>query len=1189
MSDEAEPPPPGTELRTGGEFLRSFVGRPVTVIMGALAALVFGLVSYGNLPLNLMPDLSYPTITVRAEVEGAAPEEVEQTLARPLEEALSTVPGLLRMESESRAGRCDVILEFDWKSDMSDLAQTVRERIGLVPLPDGVRRPLVLRYDPNLDPILRIALTGADDSSAGLVRLRRIAEDEVRRAVESLPGIAAVVVKGGLEREVRVELDEGLLHARGLWPADVVSRLEQENLNLAGGSLLEGQTEYLIRTLNEFHSTDELLDVLVPARGGGSVRLGDVATITTKEKEREVVGRMSGHEAVEIAIFREADANVVAVSRRVRDALFGTDEQKKFIEKRAQEKKEEDAGGAQAKAKEDTAKGTKKADKEKDGGEEGEEDWAGLHDRQMGEFLANRLPTDLKLHVVVDQARYVEAAIDSVRSDALSGALLSILVIYLFLRHAWSTLVIASTIPLSLAATFAPLYLTGRSLNLMSLGGLALASGMLVDAAIVVLESIARRREEGDSGTEAAVRGTSEVLAAVISSTLTTVAVFLPISFLGGMAGQLFVDLSMTVVYGLMASMVAAFVVIPVLSAMSAPTLSAPSGDAPGRLAMLGPLATFRTTRDDVRGALGWMRLSAPRWVLAPILLAWILLRSVLVLGMTLPIWVGLWLGAVLLRTFRWVGSRVLALGRRFLGPIGGGFDHAWLAAETGYTRLVAAALRRPATVIVVAVVLFSATVALLPRVGTELLPQVHQGVFVAKLRLPVGTPLARTLDVVTEVDQRIARLPGVLSVHSSAGADLETEADRGEHAADLTVTVAPNRDPEAAEDRVRALVREVLAKVPGLDSELQTPTLFSFRTPLEVEVQGRDLRAVREVADAVVERLSHVEGLRDVRSNLGSGHPEVRIRYDRERLLAFGLDVQTVANAIRDKVQGHVATDLPGQGRRTDVRVILRESDRASVEDLRHLNVNPRGSPSIPLSSVAELTVEEGPSQIRRADQQRAAVVSADIVGFDLGRAASASARALRSLSVPADVSVIVGGQSKEMEASSRSLQYALWLATFLVYVIMASQFENLVQPLVILLTIPLAAIGIIPALVLTGTPVSVLVLIGVIVLVGVVVDNAIVLVDCIFMLKERGVEAAEAVIEAGRLRLRPIMMTTLTTGFGLVPMLLGSGEGAELRRPLAITLIAGMASSTALTLVFIPVLHHLTSGVRRAPEEEA
>jgi HAE1 family hydrophobic/amphiphilic exporter-1 len=1089
------------------------------------------------------------------------------------------------MESVSRAGRTDVVLEFQWDAEMTDLAQTVRERIGLVPLPEGVRRPLVLRYDPNLDPILRLALTGQDDTEGGLVRLRRIADEEVRRAVESLPGVAAVVVKGGLEREVRVELDEGLLHARGLWPEDVVRRLQQENLNLAGGSLLEGQTEYLIRTLNEFRAPEELLNLQVPTRDGRGVRLGDVASVRSAEKEREVVGRMGGHEAVEIAVFREADANVVAVSQRVRDALFGTAEQRRWIEARAKAEEEGSAGEANA----------DKGGKAKRGGKGGppakggkEPDWAGGEERRMTSFVAHGLPSDLKLHVILDQATYVESAIAAVREDALSGAILSVIVLYLFLRHAWSTVVIASTIPLSIAATFAPLYLSGRSLNLMSLGGLALASGMLVDAAIVVLDSIARRREDGATPKDAAVRGTSDVLAAVISSTLTTVAVFLPISFVEGLPGQLFDDLSITVVYGLMASMVAAFVVIPVLSALGGGGRETADDGPPDleRIHALGPWRLLRLAWDDVRTRWTWAIESHARLLLLPVLFAWVILRTVLVLSLALLPWLGL----LLLSLGLWLSRRAWSWVSGTLGRGGGvvaeRFDHLWAATERSYARVLDGALRHPVPVLVTAVVLFAGAMALFPRVGKELLPQVHQGVFVARVRLPVGTPISKTLDVVSQLDQAIAALPEVASVHSSAGADLETEADRGEHAADLTVTVAPGADAERSEERARAAVRALLAEVPGLDSELVTPSLFSFRTPLEVEVQGHDLLAVRRVADQVVARLSTLPGLRDVRSNLGAGHPEVQIRYDRQRLLAFGLDVQTVAQAIRDKVQGRVATDLPGVSQRTDVRVILQDSDRASVGDLQSLNVNPRGSPPIPLSSVAELRVMEGPSEIRRADQRRAALVTADIVGFDLGRAAATAREEIQRIRVPADVSVLVTGQSEEMEQSTASLQFALLLATFLVYVIMASQFEDLLQPFLILFTIPLAAVGIIPTLILTGTPISVLVLIGVIVLIGIVVDNAIVLIDCVLMLRDEGRTPREAVVEAGRLRLRPILMMTLTAMLGLVPMLFGSGEGAELRRPLALTLVAGMASSTTLTLLVIPVLHH---ALARAPRPRA
>ena len=414
----------------------------------------------------------------------------------------------------------------------------------------------------------------------------------------------------------------------------------------------------------------------------------------------------------------------------------------------------------------------------------------------------------------------------------------------------------------------------------------------------------------------------------------------------------------------------------------------------------------------------------------------------------------------------------------------------------------------------------------------------------------------------------------------------LGASSDGGENTADLMIRLEASDDPAAIEEVVREQIREIVAAIPGADLRLSTPTLFSFRTPLEVDVRGEQLDELRDASAAVVHRLEQVEGLRDVATNLEAGYPEVQVRYDRERLEQYGLDIGVAARAVRDKVAGNVATDLRGQGRRTDVRVVLREADRSSLEDLARLNVNPRGSPAIPLSAVADLELAEGPSEIRHSEGERAALVTASVAGFDLGTMAVEVERALDDVEVDGDIRFEVGGQSREMESSLASLRFALLLAIFLVYVIMASQFESVVQPVVILLALPLALVGAVLALWAVGTSVSVVVLIGAIVLAGVVVNNAIVLVDYANQLRARGRTVLDAIVEAGRVRLRPIMISTATTVLGLLPMAVGTGEGSEIRQPLALVVIAGLLSSTVLTLVVIPVLYKMV--VRSKPLRE-
>jgi HAE1 family hydrophobic/amphiphilic exporter-1 len=503
-------------------------------------------------------------------------------------------------------------------------------------------------------------------------------------------------------------------------------------------------------------------------------------------------------------------------------------------------------------------------------------------------------------------------------------------------------------------------------------------------------------------------------------------------------------------------------------------------------------------------------------------------------------------------------------------------FQAGWRPIERAYARVLAGVLRRPALVIGLALGLFAVAVGLLGRVGSELIPEVHQGRFTVALDLPVGTPLPTTLAVAEQAERQAAAHPEVQSVYATIGADprAESSSDEGSHTARLRVQLRPGGELQEREERAAEALRATLA-APRATLHIAQPTLFSFETPVEVTVYGYDLDALRAAGERVSGLVRELPGVRDVTSSLQSGNPEVQIVYDRDQLRRFGLDPATVADRVRDKVQGVEATRIQRGDEGIALKVQLVEADRGTLRDLRRINVNPQVNPLIPLDAVAEVIEAEGPSEIRRIDQQRAVVISANLEGFDLGGTASALADALDDAGLPPELRAEIGGQSREMEGSLASLQFALALAVFLVYVIMASTFENVVHPLVILFSVPLAVSGVAGVLWLTGTPVSVVVLIGAIVLAGVVVNNAIVLVDTVNRLREDGLDRHSALQRAGELRLRPILITTATTVLGLVPLALGFGAGAEVQRPLALTVIGGLSSSTLLTLLVVPVVY--------------
>ncbi len=1302
-------PKPHVNFKIEDSHFACVVKRPVAILMVTLAVGVFGWVSYHRLALTLMPNMSYPTLTVRTLYAGTAPEEIENVISRPLEQELGIIPKLVSISSTSKAGQSDLMLEFQWKTDMDAIAQDVREKIDRVRFPDGAERPLLLHYDPSLDPILRVGFAGPQS----LYQLRYLAENDIKRRLESIAGVAAVKVKGGLQEQFLVAIDENKLANLKLDITQVGQRLQAGNVNMPGGNLREGQTEYLIRTLNEFRTIDEIGALIVARQNNVDIRLRDIATVSSYHQDRTIITRVNGNESVEIEIYKEADANVLLVAQAVRETLFGTPEQQAYV--------------ASLKQPAGAAKADDKAAKDKDA--KALDPMQLMLHRKNTDFLAYQIPPGATLQLLSDQSVFIKNSIDEVKSNAVEGGLIAIAVLYLFLRNLTQTLIVSLCIPISILATFAPMYMSNVSLNVISLGGIAVGVGNLLDNSIVVLESIFRCREEGDDPMKSVVRGISEVAMPVIASTATAVAVFFPIVFVEGVAGQVFGDMALTVVFSHLASLIAALYLTPMLAAQQA-GMAGMAGATTGALAQLKGsdylkfparaeggsrfahagrtlalvvgrigwalvvmlaaiaksvatlLAAFwpvrrvaawaaRDTLGPIAGARVWPgmlgfagleKLSAGlrrtaawfftsgarrRWLgllaMPGVVVATFLIARVTVLkpaasaapapppmpmmgpgmGPSVPWHVSLqqwfmtmpWWGLVLIfvpgvlpfafvaarfvasSVFRLVGSlaQTLALlvGMTAIGLVrvvgvlvakvtGSGLDwvgraNNWMHDE--YPGLIRASLKHRGAVIGGSFAAFAlCCVLLVPRLGSELIPQAHQGEFNLDVTLPIGTPLERTAEVAGQIEQRVLKIPGVQRTAFVAGAEEGSTSNKeaGEHTAQITVKLAPGIDAKgelAAIDRMRREFRDL----PEVKVEISYPALFSFKSPVEVEIRGHDLDTLKKLSREAETLLANsVPGLVDVRSTLQSGHPEIEVVYDRDKLSEYGLTLRNVADLVRNKVQGRVATEFRQEDRLIDIVVRLREEDRFGLEELRRLVVNPGGAVPIPLAAVAQLTVNEGPSEIRRVDQQRVALITANIRGSDLATVSRQIVAAMETLSYPAGFAYNVAGQNAEMRTSLNSLLLAFALAVFLVYIVMASQFESLVQPLLIMMTVPLALIGVVLVLWACRIPVSIMVFLGLIILVGIVVNNAIVLIDYINKQRERGLPKAEAIIEAGRARLRPIIMTALTTVVGLIPMALGIGEGAEIRAPMAITVIVGLTAATLLTLVVIPTLYY-------------
>jgi len=1114
--------------------------RPVAVLMVFLSAVVFGYFSFKRLPVNLMPELNYPTLTVRTEYPGAAPEEIENEISRPIEEALGVIGGLNKISSISRAGISDVVLEFVWGTDMSKAAQEALEKLELVFLPREAERPLLLHFDPSLDPIMELSFSGEGQrfqGDQGLRRLRRIGELQIKRALEPIKGVAAVRVRGGLEEEYHVLLSKEALQRSGLSIQTVIDRLRQENINVAGGTLKEGRAEYMIRTLNEYENLDEIAETVVTRIEDRNVRMKDLGRVVRMHKEREIMTRIAGAESVQIDIYKEADANMVAVAKAITAAVGTITKEPEDAEKKPQ------AGPP------------------------------GMGRRSDG--LAQRLYKEegAKLEIAADRSKFIESSINEVRDTALYGGLLAIAVLYLFLTDVKTTLIISLTIPLSLLITFAPLNLLGVTLNIMSLGGLALGIGNLVDCSIVVLESVFRCREEGDDIVTAAVRGTQEVKGAVIASTLTTVAVFFPVVFVEGIAGQAFGDLGWAVVISQIASLLVAIYFIPMLASRQKLQARQEGGEAK-------PWRSFSSWREFNE------KRRATRKPLLYFALPWFVVR--LAVGFVLEA-----IGKLLLLTV----AGVMWLLGRLLKPAGTGISKVLLSPIVrvsgafldrlgrAYPRAINWSLNHSALMLACVVACGWITWEAGRRLGTELLPEVHQGEFTFEVNLPVGTPLEKTVAALEEVEKTIlANREDIRGLIVTFGFDATNikRSDEGEHSARFKVVLASGANP-VTEERVVQRLRAYFDRIPDVQLRVVRPVLFSSKTPIVVEIEGDDLVKLKTLSKQAESIMAQLPALADVEATLRSGAPEIQVLYHRDKLATYNLNIATVAKQVRDMVKGFEATRFNMKDRRIPIVARLDEPARENVEDVGRLVVNPGGDQPIPLSAVADLKIGEGPSEIRRVDGQRVALIQANIASGSLGGAVKQIRSSLgEKIQWPPDMKFFITGQNEEWERSQGSLYLALGLSLFLVYVIMAAQFESLLQPLIIMITVPLAFFGAAVGLKLMNVSVSVVVFLGLIILGGIVVNNAIVLVDYTNTLRTRGLSLREAIIQAGAIRLRPILMTTATTVLGLIPMAFGLGDGAEIRAPMALTVMFGLTSSTLLTLIVIPTIYHLVEAAK-------
>jgi HAE1 family hydrophobic/amphiphilic exporter-1 len=1029
-------------------FLPKFaIKRPVMVSMIYLILIILGVISFALLPIDLFPDVDLPVVMVVAGYKGAGPSEIESMVAKPLENALAGTKNMKNIYSYSLEEACVILVEFDWGSDMDVAAADVREYVDMIRsnLPEGVETPSVIKFDPSMMPIMFLGVSGEGRTPS---ELRYYAEEVIQPRIERLDGVAAAFPIGGLQREIKVDIDRKRLEALGLSVDQVVAAIGASNLDLVAGHLKFGQKDFLVRTTGQFTHPSQLEEVIVSNHQSIPIRLKDVASIRDDFKEQTSVVRVGGASAIAMLVQKESQANTVTVADRVKKALSS---------------------------------------------------------------VKSDLPEEVRIDLVWDSSNYIKKSVGNVERSALEGGFLAIIVILVFLSSFSSTLIISVAIPVSVLLTFVLIYFGQMTLNITTLGGLALGIGRLVDDAIVVLENIFRHRQRGERPAEAAVVGASEVSTAVLAATATTIIVFVPIFFVRGMVGILFRPMGYTVIFSLAASYFVAMVLVPLLASrfLKVERLKNPGG------------INFK--------------------------------------------------------------GKLLRVSRRIFDAID---DH--------YQKVLSWCITHKTLVVLGMVLALVASLPLMNLIGAEFIPQIDEGQFDINLKLPVGTELKHTEEVVAQIEKTVMEnVPELSTIMARGGVEGEGwqalssifQDITGSHAANLEVSLVDRNKRERSMFEIMEILRQKFKDIPDAEilvkSAGMTEQMTSFggaAAPIVVEIRGYDMETSRSLAQEVKKIIEQTPGSRDVRIMREEGLPEIRIKIDRDRAAALGLTLGQVAQTIQTNLKGSVASLYrdPTLGKEYNVLVQLREEDRKNLLDLDRIFITSPLGNQVPLSNLAEVVNAEGPVKIDRKNQERIILVTSQAYGRAPGTvAAEVETRIKGNVQVPENFSVDVTGAYEDQKESFQILLYALALAVLLIYMVLAAQFESLMDPFIVMFSVPLGIIGVIWGLFLTGKTLSILSFVGMIMMAGIVVSNAILLVDYTNILRRRGFELHEAVINAGRTRLRPILMTSLTTMLALVPMALGFGEGGEMYSPLAVAVISGLLISMMLTLVFIPTLY--------------
>ena len=1010
-----------------------------------LGIILLGVIAWNFLPQELLPPLTYPQITVLTTYEGASPQEIESLITRPIEEAVGTVNKVKRVSSISKEGTSIVMIEFDWDVNVDFASLEVREKIDLIKekLPREAKEPIVMKYNPFDTPVMRINVVG----NVSPLKLRKIAKKNIKEELEKLEGVGSVELTGGLEREILVEVEEARLRAASLSILDVSESLKRGNLNYPAGNIKQPFFEFLVRTLGEFQTVPEIALLPIKAEYPLSERekklqqqipeekeeveypeserlilIKDVAKTKDTTKERESISRYQGTESVTLSVRRQSQANVVKVANLIKTEL---------------------------------------------------------------EELKKSLPPEIDLKIAYDQSKFIKESLSNVKDAALQGGILAFLIILLFLRRLWFSTVIIISIPLCILAVITLMYISKISLNIISLGGLALGVGMLVDNAVVVLESIFVNPHQEIK--KKVVLGTQEVGSAIFGSTLTTICVFLPMIFVIGIAGQLFKQLAFSIVFSLLASLVTALTIIPVLISMR-------------------KISSSKEKKE-----------------------------------LTLTKWEKIF-------TF-FFKYRILTL------PV--------------------------------VSILFIISLFIFLRIDRELLPRTDYHEFTIKVDCEPGTPLEGTDKIVKKIEKVLFSLPQIEEVSINIGSSSEKPEEKAiqsqeEYQAQIFVKV--NRKIPTLEviDILKERLKFLENKKVSLNFLAQESFLkeaFAQQAPLVLEIKGDDIDTLKEIGLNLKEKLEKLPFLYNLKLDYIPPRPEIRAEVIKDKASLYHLNVNLIAQTLNTSIKGDVPTKFKEKGEEYDIRVRLREEDRNDIEKLGHLLIHGfyrDKKINVPLMEVANIRKDFGPTQIKRTAQERTITLSSSIYKTPLSKVVEEVQKILQKIKLPFGYKVEIGGEGKRMEESFNSLKFALILSVILVYMVMASEFESLWQPFLILITLPLSLIGVSLILLLVKIPLNIISFLGLIMLGGIVVNNGIVLIDYInFLRREKKIPLEESIKLASSRRIRPILMTSLTTVLGLLPLSLGIG-GTQLMQSLGVVTIGGLLSSTFFTPVILPILYY-------------